>query len=90
MGHSGASDYANDVAPACALAANLFMESSFARPPGFIARAAAIGFDRAIMGSGHPYNDMAFEWSFMERLLAAEHRPAVLGGNLLRLLEGRL
>ena len=88
MGHCGATDYSHDVVAACVLAGNLLIESSFARPPAFVARATTVGFDRAIMGSGHPYNDMGFEWSFMERLLPAEHRAAVMGGNLLRWLEG--
>ena len=89
MGHSGATDYGSDVAAACSLAGNIVIESSFARPPAFLARAAAVGFDRAIMGSGHPYNELGFEWSFMQRLLPAEPRDAVLGGNLVRLLERR-
>jgi hypothetical protein len=89
MGHAGATDYSTDVAGVCGLAGNVLVESSCARPPGFVQRAAAVGFHRAIMGSGHPYNDMDYEWSCMERLLPAEHRLAVLGGNLLGLLEGR-
>jgi predicted TIM-barrel fold metal-dependent hydrolase len=88
MGHAGATDYADDVVRVCRQAANVYVESSFARPPGFVARATQIGFDRAVMGSGFPYNDLAFEWAEMERLLPTQHHASVLGGNLMRLLEG--
>jgi hypothetical protein len=87
MGHTGATDYGDDAVRVCRQASNVYVESSFARSSAFVARAAQIGFDRAIMGSGFPCNDLAFEWAEMERLLPARHRAAVLGGNLMRLLE---
>ena len=86
MGHSGATDYATDVVPVCRQRPNIYVESSFARPPGFVGRLRAVGWDRGIMGSGFPLNNLAFEWSEMRRLLPAEHRNKVLGGNLAALL----
>jgi hypothetical protein len=86
MGHSGATDYATDVVPVCRQRPNIYVESSFARPPGFVGRLKALGWDKGIMGSGFPLNDLAFEWSEMRRLLPAEHREKVLGGNLAALL----
>ena len=88
MGHSGATDYATDVVPVCSLRPNIYVEASFARPPGFAGRLKAVGFDRGIMGSGWPLNDLAFEWAEMRRLLPPEHRDRVLGGNLASLLGG--
>ena len=89
MGHSGATDYAADVVPVCRLRPNIHVESSFSRPPGFVERLAALGWERGIMGSGWPLNNLAFEWSEMRRLLPAGQRNAVLGGNLAALLGGR-
>jgi uncharacterized protein len=88
MGHSGATDYATDVVPVCRQRPNIYVESSFARPPGFVGRLKAVGWEKGIMGSGWPLNDLAFEWLEMRRLLPAEHRDKVLGGNLAALLGG--
>jgi len=88
MGHSGATDYAMDVVPVCRQRPNVYVESSFARPPGFVGRLKAVGWEKGIMGSGFPLNNLAFEWSEMRRLLPAEHREKVLGGNLAGLLGG--
>jgi hypothetical protein len=86
MGHSGATDYATDVVPVCRQRPNIYVESSFARPPGFVGRLRTVGWDRGLMGSGFPLNNLAFEWSEMRRLLPAEHHNKVLGGNLAALL----
>ena len=88
MGHSGATDYATDVVPVCSQRPNISVESSFARPPGFVGRLKAVGWDRGVMGSGWPLNDLAFEWAEMRRLLPPEHHERVLGGNLAFLLGG--
>jgi hypothetical protein len=88
MGHSGATDYATDVVPVCRLRSNIYIESSFARPPGFVGRLKELGWNRGIMGSGFPSNDLAFEWSEMRRILPPEHHAGVLGGNLASLLGG--
>jgi len=88
MGHCGATDYATDAVPACKYSDNIYLESSFSRPPGFVKRPGEIGADRCIMGSGYPYNQFEFEWSEMRRLLPSEYHEAVLGGNLSRLLGG--
>lgn len=86
MGHSGATDYATDVVPVCLQRPNIYLESSLARPPGFVGRLKAIGWEKGIMGSGWPLNDLAFEWSEMRRLLPVEHQGQVLGENLAALL----
>ncbi len=88
MGHSGATDYATDVVPVCRQRPNIYIESSFARPPGFVGRLKSVGWKKGIMGSGWPLNGLAFEWSEMRRLLPAEHAEKVLGGNLAALLGG--
>lgn len=88
MGHSGATDYATDVLPVCRQRPNIYVESSFARPPGFVGRLKSVGWEKGIMGSGFPLNNLAFEWSEMRRLLPAEHREKVLGRNLAALLGG--
>lgn len=86
MGHSGATDYGTDVIAVCQMCDNIFIESSFARPPGFVAKAAQIGFNRAIYGSGFPLNEVSFELSEMKRLLPVANQQEVLGENLLKLL----
>jgi predicted TIM-barrel fold metal-dependent hydrolase len=86
MGHAGATDYGTDVVPICQMCENIFIESSFARPPGFIFKASQIGFSRAIYGSGFPLNTLSFELAEMKRLLPLEKQEDVLGKNLLRLL----
>jgi hypothetical protein len=88
MGHSGATDYATDVVPVCRQKPNISVEASFSRPPGFVGRLKALGWEKGIMGSGWPLNNLAFEWSEMRRLLPAEHHEKVLGGNLAALLGG--
>jgi predicted TIM-barrel fold metal-dependent hydrolase len=85
MGHSGATDYATDVVPVCRVCPNIFIESSFARPLGFVRKLAEIGYERGLFGSGYPHNDLEFELSEMRRLLPPEHVDAVLGGNWRRL-----
>ena len=87
MGHSGSTDYATDVTPVVRQCENIAIESSFARPAGFVARLKDIGYDCGIMGSGFPYNDLVFEWSEMLRLLPKEHHEQVCGGNLMKLLR---
>ena len=77
-----------DVVPVCSVCDNIYPESSYARPPGFVTKAESFGFEHAIMGSGYPYNQLDFEWSQMRRLLPEEQHEAVLGGNLARLLGG--
>jgi hypothetical protein len=88
MGHCGSTDYAGDVTPVYRQHPNIWLEASFGRPPKFVGRLKETGYDRALMGSGYPYNDLAFEWAQTRRLLPAEHHEAVFGGNLRRLLGG--
>ncbi len=87
LGHSGATDYGTDVVSVVSHSENIYFESSFARPKGFVGKVDTLGPEKAIMGSGFPYNDLKFEWSEMLRLLPVEHRDRVCGGNLVKLLE---
>jgi hypothetical protein len=48
MGHCGATDFWPDVRPAAALSANVYLESSLARPSIFVAHLQKIGFHRAM------------------------------------------
>ena len=89
MGHSGSTDFWNDVNSAAAAAPNLYIETSLARPFSIPGRIQALGADKVIMGSYAPLNDFCFEWQQMAQVLPAEAQAAVLGGNLQGLLEKR-
>ena len=89
MGHSGSTDFAVDVAPVMSVSENIYVESSFARPWGFVRRLEKIGHERAMMGSGFPQNGMEFEWSEMRRQLRSAHAAWVLGECLAALLGDR-
>ena len=95
MGHSGATDFWNDVQHAARLAPNVYLESSFARPFIFRSHCSGVGFDRGIMGSGAPVSSLRFEWAEMRAVLEdlrAARAPGVdgvFGGNLLGLLGKR-
>jgi predicted TIM-barrel fold metal-dependent hydrolase len=89
MGHCGATDYSADVVIIAGKYKNIYLESSFARPSLFLAKIKTVGYEKAIMGSGSPYNDMTYEWNEMLRLVPVENQESVLGGNLQRLLEGK-
>lgn len=86
MGHSGSSDYKTDVVPVCSVCSNIYPESSFARPSGFVDMADRFGWNRAIMGSGFPYNDFEQEWQVMRHLAPPDHTEALLGRNIASLL----
>ncbi len=89
MGHSGSTDFWNDVNGAAQSASNLYIETSLARPFSIPGRIRVLGSGKVIMGSFAPINDLVFEWQQMERELEPEFRAPVLGGNLLALLEKR-
>jgi predicted TIM-barrel fold metal-dependent hydrolase len=89
MGHSGATDFWNDVVDAGRAAPNVYLESSLARPFSLLARLQQVGTDRGILGSFAPINELAFEWEQARRVLPADVRAGVCGGNLLRLLGKR-
>ena len=89
MGHSGTSDFWNDVDGAAQAASNIYIESSMARPWGWVGRMKTLGNSRGVMGSAAPLNDLVFEWEQMRLALPREAWPEVLGGNLQRLLEKR-
>jgi len=89
MGHSGATDFWNDVNEAALAAENIYLESSLARPFSFVPRLQIVGVQRGIMGSFAPINDFGFEWDQIKQAVPAELYPQVCGGNLQRLLEKR-
>jgi uncharacterized protein len=89
MGHSGSTDFWYDVIDSAQAAANIYLESSLARPFSFPERVQALGGKRVIMGSYAPLNKFVFEWEQMRLALAPEATKFVLGENLRRLLEKR-
>ncbi len=88
MGHSGATDYWNDVVPAARVATNVYLETSLARPFIVARHLAQVGYERGIMGSAAPLGDLEFEWQQLRAAVPAEALAQVGGGNLARLLAG--
>ena len=86
MGHCGSTDYWTDAGPAASVVDNIYLDASLSRGQLLVAYAQQVGWDRALMGSGFPYSEMELEWDLMRQALPAERQPAVLGGNLARLL----
>ncbi len=89
MGHSGSTDFWNDVNAAAQSEPNLYIETSLARPFSIPGRIRALGSKKVIMGSFAPLNDFVFEWQQMEHEVDSEFKADVLGGNLLALLDKR-
>lgn len=89
MGHCGATDFWNDVAPAARANANIYLESSLSRPFIFHGYINAVGLEKGLMGSYAPINDFVFEWEQMKRELPEDMWPGVFGNNLKKLLERR-
>ena len=89
MGHCGSTDFKIDMVEAARAACNVYCESSLARPFGFVDDLRRVGWDRGIMSSFSPVNDLEFEWVQMRAFLPPEAEGAVCGGNLCRLLEKR-
>jgi predicted TIM-barrel fold metal-dependent hydrolase len=89
MGHSGSTDFWNDVNDATQAAENIYLESSLARPFAFLPRLDVVGAYRGIMGSFAPNNDFSFEWKQIAQAVPAGLFPQLCGGNLQRLLEKR-
>ena len=87
MGHSGATDFWNDVVLAARSAQNVFIESSFARPPLFANYLEQVGKHKGIMGSAAPLNELVFEWEQMRAVLPPPEWDAIYGDNLARLLR---
>jgi uncharacterized protein len=86
-GHSGSTDFKGDAVFGCKLVDNLYLESSFARPCLFATVVGNIGENKAVMGSGYPYNYFKYEWQEMEKLLSQEYLKNVLGENLFKLIN---
>jgi len=88
MGHSGATDYWNDVGNAALASDNIYLESSFARPFAMWSHLRTAGAHRGIMGSGAPRNGLMFEWEQMRAVFPPAENAALYGGTLQSLLEG--
>jgi predicted TIM-barrel fold metal-dependent hydrolase len=89
MGHSGSTDFWNDVNDATLAVGNIYLESSLGRPFAFVPRLEVVGAHRGIMGSFAPNSDFAFEWRQIKQAVPAELFGQLCGGNLQRLLEKR-
>ena len=89
VGHCGATDFWNDVVEATKAAPSVYLEASLARPFQFAGYLGEVGYERGIMGSSVPLNDLVSEWEQMREALPAERVDEVCGGNLRRLLEKR-
>lgn len=89
IGHCGATDFWNDMPFAASAAANVYFESSLARPFQFARYVKSVGTDRGIVGSFAPISDLEFEWAQMRDMLSPSDYADVYGPNLLRLLGKR-
>lgn len=88
MGHSGATDYWNDVPGAALASDNIYLEASFARPFTMFNHLKQVGVHRGVMGSGAPRNDLKFEWEQMRAIFPPNENAPYYGDTLLCLLEG--
>lgn len=88
LGHCGSTDHARDMLPVAGrhLGANLFLETSLARPWAVPRYLELAGEDRVVFGSAAPRNDLAFELEQMQSLLPAPEHPGLYGENLRRIL----
>ena len=89
MGHCGATDFWNDVPDSAASAANIYLESSLARPFHFARYMDSVGKHKGIIGSWAPLNKLGFEWDQMRKFLRPEVFAETSGNNLARLLAKR-
>jgi predicted TIM-barrel fold metal-dependent hydrolase len=89
MGHCGATDFWNDVVNATAAAANIYLESSLARPFQFARYLNAVGKLRGIVGSWAPLNNLRFEWDQMRKYIPPEMFGSISGENLAGLVTKR-
>lgn len=88
LGHCGATDHAWDMTVIASrhMGANLWLETSLARPwavPGLL---KAAGAQRVCFGSGAPLTDQAFELKQLREHVPPAAHDAVFGGNLAALL----
>ncbi len=87
MGHSGATDFLNDIPNAASSMANIYLESSFARPFTMKSHLEKCGIQKGIMGSGAPRNDLEFEWQQMRMVFPQQEYSQFYGDTLWRLLQ---
>lgn len=89
MGHSGATDFWNDIADSVTAVENIYIESSLVKPFIFLRYLEEVGKHRGIMGSSAPLNELSFEWEYMRKALLPEEWDDIYGSNLSRLLDKR-
>lgn len=89
MGHCGATDFSYDVVNSTAAAANIYLESSLARPFQFADYMEALGKQRGIFGSWAPLNNLGFEWEQMRKFVSPDVFDEISGKNLAGLLTKR-
>lgn len=89
MGHSGASDFWNDVIPATRIAPNVYLETSKTTPVtimGLVSKESALR-ERVIFGSNLPTSSYPLELAKVREAIADENlRAMILGENAMRLL----
>lgn len=89
MGHSGATDYWNDVQHSATFTDNVYLEGSFARPFSFKNYLAGTDVWRGIMGSAAPRNNLCFEWEQYRKELGGSEFASVFGDTLASILPGK-
>jgi uncharacterized protein len=93
MGHSGRYGYHREAAAVGADLPNLFFDVSGLSAPGAIEElVVAVGADRVLFGSDHPYSPIGFEIEKLARWtrLTVEDVALIAGGNAMRLGLGEL
>lgn len=89
MGHSGATDFWNDAVAAAGSCANVYLESSLARPFQFASYLGQLGAGKGIAGSCAPLDDLVFEWDELRKHVPEAMWAQVAGANLAALLGRR-
>ena len=87
MGHSGATDFWNDVIASASFAPNVFIEGSFARPVTFKMHVDGVGPEKGLMGSAAPRNNLVCEWELYEEEFDAVQYKGIFGDNLAKILK---
>jgi predicted TIM-barrel fold metal-dependent hydrolase len=87
MGHSGASDFWNDIPRACAFAPNLFLETSRNGPSTFLFWKNQVGLERIVFGSNLPESQYPLELASLRDVFDEAELVPVLGGTMARLLK---
>jgi len=88
LGHFGSTDYAHDMPFVLQTApANVWFETSLARPWAVAAYVKMVDESRLIFGSSAPRGDPAYELEHLDTFWPVAEHPGTYGGNLARLIE---